>query len=133
MVAGWGLLRGRFPRAKIKVMDGEPVVAQTAVAELPAEFGPGTVLLDVRENDEWQRGHAADARHIPMGEVPARVNEIDPQAKLYVICKAGGRSQKVAEYLAGNGYEPVNVSGGMLAWAGAGRPVVTDDGGPGSV
>jgi rhodanese-related sulfurtransferase len=133
LVAGWGLLRGEFPRAKIKVMDGEPVVAQTAVAELPAEFGPGTVLLDVRENDEWQRGHAADARHIPMGEVPARVNEIDPQAKLYVICKAGGRSQKVAEYLAGNGYEPVNVSGGMLAWASAGRPVVTDDGGPGSV
>ena len=61
------------------------------------------------------------------------VDEIDPQAKLYVICKAGGRSQKVAQYLARNGYEPVNVSGGMLAWANAGRPVVTDDGGPGSV
>jgi rhodanese-related sulfurtransferase len=122
-----------LPHAKINDMDGEPEVAQTAVAELPAEFGPGTVLLDVREDDEWQRGHAADARHIPMGEVPARVNEIDPQAKLYVICKAGGRSLKVAQYLASNGYEPVNVSGGMLAWAGAGRPVVTDDGGPGSV
>jgi rhodanese-related sulfurtransferase len=120
-------------RAKIKAMDSQPVVAQTTVADLPAEFGPETVLLDVRENDEWQRGHAGDARHIPMGEVPARVNEIDRQAKLYVICKAGGRSQKVAEYLAGNGYEPVNVSGGMLAWANAGRPVVTDDGGTGSV
>jgi rhodanese-related sulfurtransferase len=119
--------------AKIKVMDSEPVVAQTDVAGLPAEFGPGTVLLDVREDDEWQRGHAADARHIPMGEVPARLNEIDPQATLYVICKAGGRSQKVAQFLAGNGYEPVNVSGGMLAWANAGRPVVTDDGGAGSV
>jgi rhodanese-related sulfurtransferase len=133
LVAGWGLLRRRFPRAKIKAMNGEPVVAQTAAAELPAEFGPGTVLLDVREDDEWQRGHAADARHIPMGEVPARVNEIDPQAKLYVICKAGGRSLKVAQYLAGNGYEAVNVAGGMLAWANAGRPVVTDDGGPGSI
>ena len=120
-------------RAKIKAMDSQPVVAQTTVADLPAEFGPATVLLDVRENDEWQRGHAADARHIPMGEVPARVNEIDRQAELYVICKAGGRSQKVAEFLAGNGYEPVNVSGGMLAWASAGRPVVTDDGSPGSV
>ena len=120
-------------RAKIKAMDSQPVVAQTTVADLPAEFGPAMVLLDVRENDEWQRGHAADARHIPMGEVPARVNEIDRQAELYVICKAGGRSQKVAEFLAGNGYEPVNVSGGMLAWASAGRPVVTDDGSPGSV
>jgi rhodanese-related sulfurtransferase len=120
-------------RAKIKLMDSEPVVAQTDVAGLPAEFGPDTVLLDVREDDEWQRGHAAEARHIPMGQVPARLNEIDPQAKLYVICKAGGRSQKVAQFLAGNGFEPVNVSGGMLAWAGAGRPVVTDDGGPGSI
>jgi rhodanese-related sulfurtransferase len=39
----------------------------------------------------------------------------------------------VAQYLAGNGYAPVNVSGGMLAWASAGRPVVTDDGSPGSI
>jgi rhodanese-related sulfurtransferase len=120
-------------RAKIKPMDSEPVVAQTDVADLPVEFGPSAVLLDVREDDEWRRGHAAGARHIPMGEVPTRANEIDPQATLYVICKAGGRSQKVADYLARNGYEPINVSGGMLAWASAGRPVVTDDGGPGSV
>jgi rhodanese-related sulfurtransferase len=133
LVAGWGPVPGGLAHAKIKVMDSEPVVAQTDVAGLPAEFGPGTVLLDVREDDEWQRGHAADARHIPMGEVPARLNEIDPEATLYVICKVGGRSQKVAQFLAGNGYEPVNVSGGMLAWANAGRPVVTDNGGAGSV
>jgi len=133
LVAGGGPLRGGLARAKIKVVDSEPLVAQTDVAGLPAEFGPGTVLLDVREDDEWQRGHAADARHIPMGEVPARLNEIDPEATLYVICKVGGRSLKVAQFLAGNGYEPVNVSGGMLAWANAGRPVVTDDGGAGSV
>jgi rhodanese-related sulfurtransferase len=91
------------------------------------------VLLDVREDDEWSRGHAAGAQHIPMGEVATRLGEIDPTATLYVICKAGGRSARVAQFLAGNGYEPVNVSGGMLAWANAGRPVVTDDGGPGSI
>ena len=119
--------------AKINTVDAQPSIAQTTVNDLPAEFGTGAVLLDVREDDEWNRGHAADARHIPMGEVPARLNEIDPRAKLYVICKAGGRSQKVAQFLAGNGYEPVNVGGGMLAWASAGRPVVTDEGGPGSV
>ena len=114
-------------------MDGEPVVAQTDVADLPAEFGPAAVLLDVREHDEWRQGHAAGAQHIPMGEVPARVNEIDPQAKLYVVCKVGARSHKVAQYLASNGYAAVNVSGGMLAWAHAGRPVVADDGSPGSI
>ena len=56
-----------------------------------------------------------------------------PGAKLFVVCHAGGRSLRVAQYLARNGYEPVNVNGGMLAWAGAGRPVVTDDGGVGTV
>ena len=114
-------------------MDAEPVVAQADVAELPAEFGAAAVLLDVREDDEWRRGHAAAAQHIPMGEVPNRLEEIDPTARLYVICHAGGRSARVAQYLARNGYEPVNVCGGMLAWANAGRPVVTDDGSPGSI
>lgn len=65
--------------------------------------------------------------------MPARIHEIDADKSLYVICHAGGRSQRVAQYLQRQGYEPVNVSGGMLAWAGAGRPVVTDDGGPGTV
>lgn len=114
-------------------MRGESVIAQTDVVGLPAEFGPAAVLLDVREDDEWRRGHAAGAQHIPMGEVPTRLHEIDPKAKLYVVCKLGGRSMRVAQYLQGNGYQPVNVNGGMLAWAAAGRPVVTDDGGPGSV
>ena len=45
----------------------------------------------------------------------------------------GGRSAKVSDFLARNGFEPVNVNGGMLAWAEAGRAVVTDDGSPGSI
>jgi rhodanese-related sulfurtransferase len=114
-------------------MRGESVVAQTDVVDLPAQFGPAAVLLDVREDDEWRRGHAAGAQHIPMGEVPTRLHEIDPKAKVYVICHLGGRSTQVAQYLQGNGYQPVNVNGGMLAWAASGRPVITDDGVPGSV
>ena len=111
----------------------EVEVARADVADVPATFDQTVVLLDVREDDEWQRGHAAGARHIPMCEVPARLDEIDPNAKLFVVCHAGGRSLRVSQYLALNGFEPVNVDGGMLAWAGAGRPVVTDDGSAGSV
>lgn len=114
-------------------MDDDFAVANIDIAGVPEDFGPSTVLLDVREDDEWQRGHAPGAQHIPMGEVPARIGEIDTDAQLYVICHAGGRSLRVAQYLARNGYEPVNVDGGMLSWAGAGRPVVTDAGGVGSV
>ncbi|MBP2455473.1 rhodanese-like domain-containing protein [Mycolicibacterium lutetiense] len=108
-------------------------VGQAGIAAVPATFDGAVVLLDVREDDEWQRGHAEGAQHIPMGDVPTRIAEIDPDAELYVICHAGGRSLRVANYLARNGYTPINVEGGMLAWAGAGRPVITDAGGPGTV
>jgi rhodanese-related sulfurtransferase len=103
------------------------------VSELPLEFGADAVLLDVREDDEWARGHAPDAQHIPMAEVPGRLAEIDLDKDLYVICHAGGRSQRVAAYLQRNGFDAVNVEGGMLAWTAAGRPVVTDDGSPGAI
>lgn len=108
-------------------------VTQVEVGTVPLTPSDSVVLLDVREDDEWQRGHAEGAQHIPMGEVPARMAEIDPEATLYVVCRSGGRSARVAKYLKLNGYDPVNVSGGMMAWAGAGRAVVTDDGSPGSV
>ncbi|MBV8929756.1 MAG: rhodanese-like domain-containing protein [Mycobacteriaceae bacterium] len=108
-------------------------VPQVGIADVPAEFGPSAVLLDVREDDEWQRGHAPGAQHIPMGDVPARLREINRDAELFVVCAAGGRSLRVAQYLARNGFAPTNVDGGMLAWAGAGRPVITDDGSTGTV
>lgn len=111
----------------------DSVIPQADVPSLPPEFGQDVTLLDVREDDEWQRGHAPGAQHIPMGDVPARIDEIDIDKPLYVICHAGGRSMRVAQYLQRNGYEPTNVDGGMLAWDGAGRPVVTDGGGTGAV
>ena len=101
-------------------------VGEAQIADVPVTFDESVVLLDVREDDEWQRGHAEGAQHIPMGDVPARIAEIDTDATLYVVCHAGGRSLRVAQYLARNGYEPLNVAGGMLAWAGAGRAVGPD-------
>lgn len=108
-------------------------VARTEISQLPVEFGADATLLDVREDDEWHRGHAPAAQHIPMSEVPGRMAEIDADKELYVICRSGGRSERVAIYLQRNGYDAVNVDGGMLAWTAAGRPVVTDDGSPGAI
>ena len=125
-------LADRRRPCKHEQMD-EAGVPQADIADVPSTLDESVVLLDVREDDEWQRGHAPGARHIPMGQIPARLDDIDPAAKLYVVCGVGGRSQRVAQYLAQNGYAPVNVSGGMVAWAGAGRPVITDDGGVGVV
>jgi len=114
-------------------MAGPASIREVDVSGVPTAFDESVVLLDVRENDEWDRGHAAGAQHIPMGEVPARMAEIDPEATLFVVCHLGGRSMRVARYLAQNGYQPINVSGGMQAWSDAGRPVFTDSGGPGTV
>jgi rhodanese-related sulfurtransferase len=116
-------------------MDGmdEVEVAQAQIVDVPSTFDGSVVLLDVREDDEWQRGHAPGALHIPMGEVPSRIGEISPDATLFVVCQVGGRSQRVAQYVARNGYTPANVAGGMLAWAAAGRPVITDEGATGVV
>ena len=65
-------------------------VGEAAIADVPVAFDRSVVLLDVREPDEWQRGHAEGAQHIPMGDVPARLDEISRSATLYVVCKMGG-------------------------------------------
>jgi rhodanese-related sulfurtransferase len=113
-------------------MDGSEV-PRVPVSALPLEFGAAAALLDVREDDEWTRGHPPGAQHVPMAEIPARMGEIDPDKDLYVICHTGGRSYRVALYLVRNGFEPIHVEGGMLAWQHSGRPVITDDGAPGVV
>ena len=126
---------GGAPAARRVSMNGmdDVEVSQAQIVDVPSTFDGSVVLLDVREDDEWQRGHAPSALHIPMGQVPSRIAEISADAKLFVVCQAGGRSQRVAQYLARNGYTPVNVEGGMLAWAGAGRPVIADDGATGVI
>lgn len=102
-----------------------------------AELSDGDFLLDVREDEEWQAGHAPDALHIPMSEFVARYGQLTEAAprdgRVNVICRSGGRSAQVTMYLVQQGIDAVNVAGGMEAWAVAGRPVVDDKGQPGSV
>nr|WP_231893651.1 rhodanese-like domain-containing protein [Rhodococcus sp. EPR-279] len=94
---------------------------------MPVPFPTTAILLDVREDDEWQAGHAPDAVHIPMGDIPSRAGEVDNQSEVYVVCKAAGRSARVVQYLNRVGYDAINVDGGMLAWQAAGRPIQSDD------
>ncbi|MFC5719704.1 rhodanese-like domain-containing protein [Streptomyces gamaensis] len=94
-------------------------------------------LLDVRENDEWEAGHAEGALHIPMSEFAARYEELERQVPegrtVHVICRSGGRSAQVTAYLVQRGLDAVNVEGGMQVWEAAGRPVVDAHGAPGAV
>ncbi|GAA0446574.1 rhodanese-like domain-containing protein [Streptomyces stramineus] len=94
-------------------------------------------LLDVREADEWSAGHAEGALHIPMSDFVARFGELTEKvpdgARINVICRSGGRSAQVTNYLVQQGLDAVNVDGGMQVWEAAGRPVVDGNGAPGTV
>ena len=90
-------------------------------------------VLDVREDDEWAAGHAPGALHIPLGQLGARLGELDSRHALAVVCRSGNRSRRAVAALTAVGLTAHNVEGGMTAWAAAGRPVTTDDGFPGQV
>ncbi len=106
---------------------GVPTVEVTALPE-------GAFLVDVREDDEWAAGHAPSATHIAMGDVVTRVEEITSvEGTAYVVCRAGGRSAQVVQFLVGKGVDAVNVDGGMQAWAAAGKAMVSESGGAAQV
>jgi rhodanese-related sulfurtransferase len=91
------------------------------------------VLLDVREPDEWAAGHVEGAQHIPMNDIPRRTAELDQDADIVVVCKVGSRSAQVTAWLNRQGYRAANLDGGMMAWAAARRPMVSDLSGPPAV
>lgn len=92
------------------------------------DLGPDAVILDVREDYEWQAGHAENALHIPLDQLPTRLGELDPDVDVYVVCRTGGRSLRATTWLNGNGYSVFNVLGGMGAWLEAGKPMVSENG-----
>lgn len=76
------------------------------------------VLLDVREPAEYRMAHVEGSRHIPMGEIPSRVQELDPEAHIITMCHAGVRSMNVAVWLRDQGFERVqSMRGGIDAWS----------------
>ena len=79
------------------------------------------LLLDVRESWEYGASHIDAARHVPMGEIPEFIPELKAmgeEQELLIICKSGGRSGRVMDYLVDQGFTSVyNVTGGMDAWS----------------
>jgi rhodanese-related sulfurtransferase len=83
------------------------------------ERGEDMTLLDVREDWELEKAPVpTEIVHIPMGEISDRLSELDPKKETVVICRSGGRSAQVAQYLERQGFGKVfNLSGGILAWS----------------
>lgn len=89
------------------------------------------LLLDVREDDEWEAGHAPGAVHIRLAELDPAT--LDPARTVVAICRSGNRSGKAADRLARAGVVTYNMEGGMKLWKQQGYSVVRDDGSPGEV
>ena len=100
-----------------------------SLAQRPTELQ----IIDGRHPREWEAGRIEGARHIPLDELAARVEEIDPQRPVVTVGRSGARSGKAAELLRSEGFEAENLEGGIKAWADEGFAVTTPDGHPGTV
>ena len=97
----------------------------------PEQLSDEAVVIDVREQNEWDAGHAPGAIHIPLGELPERLGELpetDERDPLPIVCRSGNRSGRAVAWLRQQGFDVINVDGGMKQWASAGKPVVADSG-----
>jgi rhodanese-related sulfurtransferase len=86
----------------------------------------GALLLDVREDDEWNAGHIEGALHIPLGELPARLNEVPRDREIFCLCRSGRRSAKAQGIISAGapGTAVTNVSGGIVQWVKDGFPIL---------
>jgi sulfur-carrier protein adenylyltransferase/sulfurtransferase len=95
---------------------------ELSVAGLKEELDRGEpiTLVDVREPYEWDIGNLGPqgARLIPLGDLPDRYEEIDPESNIVIHCRSGARSARAADFLREHGYARVrNLEGGILAWS----------------
>ena len=114
---------------KLRTLIGRPTTitatgAQQALAE-------GALLLDVREPNEWQTGHAPQAMHLALGQLEEHLAELPVDRLIVAVCRSGRRSAMAADLLNRRGYRVANLTGGMTAWAAAGLPVIIDSYKPG--
>ncbi len=94
-----------------------PAVSPQQAAQMQSE--KNAVIVDVRENDEWNAGHIAGAIHIPLGDISSRITELTKYQNQPVItqCRSGARSAKAADMLIKAGFNNVhNMEGGITAW-----------------
>lgn len=100
-----------------------PEIPAITIAELTDDVLADVFVLDVREDDEWARGHIAGAQHIPLGQLQERVGEVPKGERVVCVCAVGGRSGMATQFLNAEGRDVVNLDGGMYGWEAAGRPV----------
>ncbi|UNK19027.1 sulfurtransferase TusA family protein [Paenibacillus sp. N3/727] len=96
-----------------------PHVTDNTQLEQKLQAGEPVILLDVRESAEYAFKHIPNAISIPLGDLDNRLEELNKQDKIYVVCRTGTRSDMAAQKLAASGFDRViNVVPGMSGWTG---------------
>ena len=103
---------------------GSPVPALNA-QELSEKLKSATppLVVDVREPEEYQEGHIAESKLIPLGELHLHMNELPKDKEIVCVCASGSRSSAATKHLVNAGYKAINMNGGMYTWQRAGLPV----------
>jgi rhodanese-related sulfurtransferase len=85
-------------------------------------------VIDVRDDEEWEAGHIASARHVELAELTGVAESIDRERAVVFHCRSGDRSGMAADAFREAGYDAYSMDGGLLAWADAGLPLEPADG-----
>ena len=91
---------------------------QITVQDIHAKLsnGESITIIDVREDDEIAVSKLDSVTHIPMQDIPKNMENLPKDTPLYIMCRIGGRSEQVADFLSNLGYNAINITGGMKAW-----------------
>jgi rhodanese-related sulfurtransferase len=78
--------------------------------------GKKSLVVDVRQPEEYAAGHIAGSKLIPLGDLGRRLNELPRDREIICVCASGSRSQSATRFLIDAGYNAVNMQGGMFMW-----------------
>ena len=88
------------------------------------------IMLDVRQESEWDAGHAPMATLIPLPDLPDHLDELPRDRLIICACRSGARSHRAATFLIEEGFDAVNLTGGMIAWYSEDLPFESESGDP---
>jgi len=128
-VAGQALRRNNASAAgdsSAKQADAPSLPMEVTVSDAAQMRADGALMIDVREQSEWDEFHMPDARLIPLAQLENRVDDLPKDRDIVVVCRSGNRSQQGRDILLQAGFTRVtSMSGGMNDWKANGFPTVT--------
>ena len=112
-----------FLQAVFKAVSGNQTSISPTEAHDRINSDQPPFILDVRQANEYQTGHIAHAKLIPLDQLATRMKDIPQDRDILCVCRSGARSGMASRQLRQAGYQVVNLKGGMMAWSRAGLPV----------